>query len=120
MFYAEKNNGAYLNNKRIRVSKKNNIKECLFATGGKKEIISTLNTRKSGSAALDLAYVASGRYDGCFQNQLNLWDVAAGLILIKEAGGKINDLDLSQNENIEIFASNDSIHQKMLKNINNF
>ena len=72
MFYAEKNNGAYLNNKRIRVSKKNNIKECLFATGGKKEIISTLNTRKSGSAALDLAYVASGRYDGYFQNQLNL------------------------------------------------
>ena len=69
MFYAEKNNGAYLNNKRIRVSKKNNIKECLFATGGKKEIISTLNTRKSGSAALDLAYVAAGRFDGYFQKK---------------------------------------------------
>ena len=60
MFYAEKNNGAFLNNQRIRVSKKKNIDECLFATGGKMEIKSNLNTRKSGSAALDLAYIGSG------------------------------------------------------------
>ena len=120
MFYAEKNNGAYLNNKRIRVSKKNKIEQCLFATGGKKEIKTKLNIRKSGSAALDLAYIAAGRYDGYFQNELHLWDVAAGLILVKESGGRINDIDLSQNENIKIYASNNSIHEKMLKNIDKF
>ena len=81
MFYAEKNNGAYFNNQRIRVSKKKKIENCLFATGGKEEIKSNLNTRKSGSAALDMAYVAAGRYDGYFQNHLNLWDIAAGIII---------------------------------------
>ena len=70
MFFAEKNNGAYLNNKRIKVSRKKILEECLFATGGKKEIRSDLNTRKSGSAALDIAYVAAGRYDGYFQNNV--------------------------------------------------
>ena len=70
MFYAEKNGGAYFNNQRIRVSKKKNLEECLFSTGSKKEIKSDLNTRKSGSAALDIAYVAAGRYDGYFQNHL--------------------------------------------------
>ena len=72
MFYAEKNNGAYFNNKRMKVSKKKILEECLFATGGKKEIKSDLNTRKSGSAALDIAYVAAGRYDGYFQNSFKL------------------------------------------------
>ena len=71
MFYAEKDNGAFLNNQRIRVSSKKNLNECLFASGGKVEIKSKLNIRKSGSAALDLAYVASGRFDGYFQNELN-------------------------------------------------
>ena len=93
MFYAEKNNGAYFNNKRMKVSKKKILEECLFATGGKKEIKLDLNTRKSGSAALDIAYVAAGRYDGYFQNHLNLWDNAAGIIIVKEAGGKINEID---------------------------
>ena len=93
MFYAEKDNGAYLNNRRIRVSNKKKINECLFATGGQIEIESKLNMRKSGSAALDLAYVASGRFDGYFQNKLNIWDIGAGLILVLEAGGKINDID---------------------------
>ena len=67
MFYAEKNNGAYLNNKRIRVSKKNNIKECLFATSGTIEKKMEFSYRKSGSAALDMAYIACGRYDGYFK-----------------------------------------------------
>jgi len=120
MFYAEKDNGAYLNNKRIRVSKKNNIETCLFGTGGKKEIKSDLNTRKFGSAALDLAYVAAGRLDGYFQNDLNLWDIAAGLILIKESGGKVNEINLEKNDNIKISASNNSIHEKMLDNLDNF
>ena len=90
MFYAEKNNGSYLNNKRIRVSKRKNIDECLFATNGKKFKDVKLHNRKSGSAALDMAYVASGRYDGYFQENLNLWDIAAGLVLVKEAGGILN------------------------------
>ena len=120
MFYAEKNNGAYFNNQRIRVSKKKNIDQCLFATGGKKEISNNLNTRKSGSAALDLAYVGAGRYDGYFQNNLNIWDIAAGIIIVKEAGGKINDLSYSSNEDIQVFAGSNTIYEKMLENLNNF
>ena len=120
MFYAEKNNGAYLNNKRIRVSKKNNLDNCLFATGGKNEIKTKLNIRKFGSASLDLAYLAAGRYDGFFQKNLSLWDVAAGLILVKESGGKINEINLEKNNNVKICASNNSIHEKMLDNIDNF
>ena len=120
MFYAEKNNGAFFNNHRIRVSKKNKINECLFVTGGelKKEL--TLPYRKSGCAALDLAYVASGRYDGYFQRNLNLWDIAAGILLVKEAGGVINEIDLSINENIKIIASSPDINSKLLEKINNF
>ena len=120
MFYAEKNNGAYFNNQRIRVSKKKKIENCLFATGGKEEIKSNLNTRKSGSAALDMAYVAAGRYDGCFQDHLHLWDIAAGIILVKEAGGKINDIDFSNIEKIKMRAASNSINEKMLEKIDNF
>ncbi len=120
MFYAEKNNGAYFNNHRIRVSKKKKIENCLFATGGKEEIKSNLNTRKSGSAALDMAYVAAGRYDGCFQDHLHLWDIAAGIILVKEAGGKINDIDFSNIEKIKMRAASNSINEKMLEKIDNF
>tara|TARA_B100000073_G_scaffold342019_1_gene344406 strand:+ start:133 stop:873 length:741 start_codon:yes stop_codon:yes gene_type:complete len=120
MFYAEKNNGAFFNNHRIRVSKKNDLNECLFVTGGKLNREIELPYRKSGCAALDMAYVASGRYDGYFQNKLNLWDIAAGIILIKEAGGLINEIDLSINENIKVIASSTDIHEKMLEKLNNF
>ena len=117
MFYAEKNNGAYFNNQRIRVSKKKNLDECLFATGSKSENINSLNIRKTGCAALDMAYVGAGRYDGCFQN---IWDIAAGIIIIKEAGGKINDIDYSSSEVIKVLAGSNSIYDKMLENLNNF
>ena len=120
MFYAEKNNGAFFNNHRIRVSKKNNLNECLFVTGGKLNKEIELPYRKSGCAALDMAYVASGRYDGYFQNNLNLWDIAAGIILIKEAGGLINQIDLSINENLKVIASSTDINEKMLEKLNNF
>ena len=120
MFYAEKNNGAYFNNQRIRVSKKKILEECLFATGGKKEIKSDLNMRKSGSAALDIAYVAAGRYDGYFQNHLNLWDIAAGIIMVKEAGGKINEIDCSIIKDVSVKTSSNSIYEKMLEKLNNF
>ena len=120
MFYAEKNNGAFFNNQRIKVSKKKNIQSCLFGTGGKEKIETDLITRKSGSAALDMAYVAAGRYDGYFQNNLNLWDIAAGVIIIKEAGGAINEINLSENNNIKIRASSTAINEKMLKKLTNF
>ena len=120
MFYAEKDNGAFLNNQRIRVSSKKSLNECLFASGGKKEIKSKLNIRKSGSAALDLAYVASGRFDGYFQNELNLWDIAAGLILVTEAGGKTNKLDYTSINNLRVNAASNAIYEKMLENLDKF
>ena len=120
MFYAEKDNGAFFNNQRIRVSKKKEVNNCLFATGGLSKNDVDLPLRKSGSAALDIAYVAAGRYDGYFQNNLNLWDIAAGIIILKEAGGVINEIDLSQNKNIQIRASSMAIHEKMLEKLNNF
>jgi len=120
MFYAEKDNGAFLNNQRIRVSSKKSLNECLFASGGKKEIKSKLNLRKSGSAALDLAYVASGRFDGYFQNELNLWDIAAGLILVTEAGGKTNKLNHTSINNIRVNAASNAIYEKMLENLDKF
>ena len=120
MFYAEKNNGAYFNNQRIRVSKKNEINNCLFVTGGKIENEPDLPFRKSGCAALDMAYVASGRYDGYFQTNLKLWDIAAGIILVKEAGGILNNINLSTNENIKIIASSPDINAKLLEKLTNF
>ena len=120
MFYAEKNNGAYFNNQRIRVSKKKNLNECLFATGGKDKFSSSLNTRKSGSAALDMAYVGAGRYDGYFQNNLNIWDIAAGIIIIKEAGGILNEINLSDYKNIKVIASSNDISTKLNEKLINF
>jgi len=120
MFYAEKDNGAFFNNHRIRVSKKNEINDCLFATGGKIKKEPDIPYRKSGSAALDMAYVAAGRYDGFFQHDLNLWDIAAGIVLIKEAGGILNKIDLSVNKNIKVIASSDDINSKFLEKLNNF
>jgi myo-inositol-1(or 4)-monophosphatase len=120
MFYAEKDNGAFFNNQRIRVSKKKDLNVCLFATGGKTKEEIDLPIRKSGCAALDLAYVAAGRYDGYFQNNLSLWDIAAGIIILKEAGGMIDEIDLSQNKNIQIRASSMAINDKMLDKLKNF
>ena len=120
MFYAEKNKGAYFNNQRIRVSKKSNISECLFVTGGEIEFDYEFSFRKSGSAALDLAYVAAGRYDGYFQKKLNIWDIAAGIIILKEAGGLINQIDISNSKNIKIVASNVDINTKFSEKLNKF
>ena len=119
LFYAEKNNGAYFNNQRIRVSKKREINECLFAVG-KGKYNPDLICRRSGSAALDMAYVASGRFDGYFQNNLNLWDIAAGIIIVKEAGGIVNEIDLSSLKNIKVLASSAEINTKYIEKIDNF
>jgi myo-inositol-1(or 4)-monophosphatase len=130
MFSAEKGNGAYLNNSRIRVSKKNKIKDALIVTGGPKaaskikdkifsEYINVSNNvsnvRKFGSAALDLAYVACGRFDGYWQRELNYWDIAAGIIILKEAGGFLDFFEEDKNFPLKknILASNSLIHGKL-------
>ena len=130
MFYAEKGNGAYLNNSRIRVSKKNKIEDALIVTGGPKgtskikdkifsEYINVSNNvsnvRKFGSAALDLAYVACGRFDGYWQRELNYWDIAAGIIILKEAGGFLDFFEEDKNFPLKknILASNSLIHGKL-------
>ena len=120
MFYAEKNNGAFLNNHRIKVSKKNQINECLFVTGGKINFEPDIPYRKSGCAALDMAYLACGRYDGYFQHDLNLWDIAAGLILVKEAGGLLEEIDIAQTKKLKIVASTPDINSKLREKLANF
>ena len=120
MFYAEKNNGSYFNNQRIRVSNKNNLDECLFGTNIQGVKFSNLNVRCSGSAALDLAYVGAGRLDGFFQNNLNIWDIAAGLLIIDEAGGKINNFADNKISKISLMASSSNIFNKMMENLDNF
>ena len=120
MFYAEKNNGAYLNNQRIKVSKRNNIEDCMFAAGSKVGNNEGLLIRKSGCAALDMAYVAAGRYDGYFQKNLNLWDIAAGIVIVKEAGGILGKIDLANINDVKIVASNNSINNKLIQKLKNF
>ena len=120
MFYAEKNNGAYFNNQRIKVSKKNKIEDCLFVAGSKINYDNELLIRNSGCAALDMAYVASGRYDGYFQKNINLWDIAAGIIIVEEAGGILNKINLSSINDLKIIASNNSINNELVQKLKNF
>ena len=131
MFFAEKGNGAYLNNSRIRVSNKSDFKNSCLVTGGpkvnseKREFIFeeyqkisvevNSHVRKSGSAALDIAYVASGRYDGYWHREINYWDIAAGLILVKESGGFVESLNSNGflEKKIDIIATNSKIHKEL-------
>ena len=135
MFCAEKGNWAYLNNSRIRVSNKKKLKDALLVTGGPKgaskiknkiysEYINVSNNvsnvRKFGSAALDMAYVACGRFDGYWQRELNYWDIAAGVIILREAGGFIDffEDDISYPLKKNILASNSNIHDELKGLIN--
>ena len=120
MFFAEKDKGAYLNNQRLRVSNKNSIDDCLFSSNHEGVKFSNLNMRYSGCTALDLAYVASGRLDGFFHNKINLWDIAAGEILVKEAGGIVNDIRKFNMNKINIKASSAAINNQMLKVLRDF
>ena len=120
MYYSEKNKGAFLNNQRLRVSKKSSLDDCLFSSNHEGVKFSNLNMRYSGCAALDLAYVASGRLDGFFHNKINIWDVAAGVLMVEEAGGIVNDLNKFNNNNIDIRASSGAISHKMLEKLKNF
>jgi len=135
MFCAEKGNGAYLNNSRIRVSNKKQLKDALLVTGGPKgaskikdkifsEYINVSynvsNVRKFGSAALDMAYVACGRFDGYWQRELNYWDIAAGIVILKEAGGFVDFFEDEPNSPLKknILATNSNIHGELKELIN--
>jgi len=122
IFYAEKKNGSYFNNHRIRVSNKNDIEDCLFSSDqqGLKSIFPKLNMRSSGCAALDLAYVGSGRLDGFFHNKINLWDIAAGILIVQEAGGTTNDFSKYKYDSIDIRAASSNIYAKMMEKLDNF
>ena len=131
LFCAEKGGGAFLNNSRIRVSKKNKLKDSLLVTGGpkfsskiKKNIFSEFlklseathsPIRKFGIAALDIAYVACGRFDGYWQREINYWDISAGIIILKEAGGFIDFFEKDNNAPLKrnILASNSYIHEEL-------
>ncbi len=136
MFVAEKGNGSYLNNQRMRVSSRSKLKDCIVFTGGpkleskNKELAIEeykkfsskvlIPIRKLGSASLDMAYVAAGRCDGFWQRNLNYWDIAAGIILVKEAGGFVTDFEGENRyvENKTILATNSKISKEMIEVLN--
>ena len=108
LFWAEKGQGAYLNDKRLRVAGRNDMRDALFACGtpfhGKGDhkkalaeiervIAKTAGIRRFGAASLDLAYVAAGRFDGYWERDLGIWDISAGAVLVREAGGIVNEVD---------------------------
>jgi len=136
MFVAEKGNGSYLNNQRMRVSSRSKLKDCIIFTGGPKRESKDINLaleeyknfsskvlvpiRKFGSASLDIAYVAAGRCDGFFQRNLNYWDIAAGIVIVKEAGGFVTDFN-GENEYIKnktILVTNAKINKEMVEVLN--
>jgi len=133
MFAAEKGNGSYMNNQRIRVSSRSKLKDCIIFTGGPKygsadrelsmEEYNKFSSkvlipiRKLGSGALDMAYVAAGRCDGFWSRNLNYWDIAAGIILVKEAGGFVTDFK-GKNDyilNKSILVTNSRINKEMIE-----
>jgi myo-inositol-1(or 4)-monophosphatase len=137
LFIAEKNSGAYMNDKKINVSNSSDLLESVLATGFgyalaenpdphieifKKLSLKTEAVRRAGSAAMDLAYTASGIFDGFWESSLNPWDTAAGVILVQEAGGYVTDYfgnpyTLSSKT---IVASNKAIHPQIIEITKNF
>lgn len=132
MFIAEKGEGAYMNDQRLRVSARHKMIECVFATGipfgGGKYLPATLKdlanlmpqcagVRRWGAAALDLAYVAAGRYDGYWERGLHIWDIAGGVLIVKEAGGFIEPIREGQSllEDGQMIAANPDIFPAFAK-----
>lgn len=137
MFWAEKGAGAWLNDsRRIRVSGRRHMNEAVFATGvpfGAKKTLPAMmkdlanlmpacaGVRRWGAAALDLAYVAAGRFDGYWERELNSWDVAAGVLLVKEAGGMVSGIREDQDpiEDGALIAGNEGLFEQFRKTIRN-
>ena len=135
MFWAERGRGAFLNGQRLRVSTRRDITESVFATGipykGRgdhavflKELENVMavaaGVRRFGSAALDLAYVAAGRYEGFWERGLHSWDIAAGVIIVREAGGFISDF-LGKDTSLEsgdVIAANSELHLPLRQILN--
>jgi myo-inositol-1(or 4)-monophosphatase len=132
MYVAEKGHGAYLNDKRLRVAARKKLNETILATGipflGRPghEIFaselavvmdSTAGVRRFGAASLDLAYVAAGRFDGYWERGLHAWDVAAGILLVREAGGVVTDLNGGSDavHGGQVLAANEYLHPLYLK-----
>jgi len=132
MFFAEKGAGAWMNDKRLRVSGRHKMIESIFATGlpfgGRADLPLTLQdlarlmpacagVRRWGSAALDMAYVAAGRYEGFWERRLNAWDLAAGVILVREAGGLIQPLTPGKDilEDGEVICANEPMFDGFAK-----
>lgn len=132
MFWAERGKGAHLNSRRIRVSGRDKLEESVFATGipfkgrdghepflGQLEQVMAVSAgvRRFGAAALDLAYVAAGRFDGFWEQGLSPWDMAAGIVLLREAGGMVSDFTNRQRmlEKGEIIATNSTLHTQLQK-----
>ena len=130
-FFAEKGSGAFFNNSRIRVTKKNKLKDSILVTGGPKfdspkknaifqeyiqvSNLTEANIRKFGSAALNLGYVAAGRFDAYWEWELNLWDIAAGIVILKEAGGYVELIEPGNPSSFKrnVIATNSSIHEEL-------
>lgn len=132
MFFAEKGAGAWMNDQRLRVSGRNRMIESIFATGlpfgGRSDLPETLQdlarllpgcagVRRWGAASLDLAYLAAGRYDGFWERRLQPWDIAAGIILAREAGGLVAPIDPAGHiiNDGEILAANEAIFDQFAK-----
>ena len=133
MFTAEKGNGSYINNQRMRVSSRSDLKDCIIFSGGprydsenreltfkeykKFSLKVGIPIRKFGSGALDMAYVAAGRCDGFWSRDLNYWDIAAGIILVREAGGYVTDFngENKYNQNKTLMAGNSKINREMIE-----
>jgi len=132
MFWAEKGVGAYLNDKRLRVSARRELKDAVFATGipfaassvpNRLAFARTLSTlipqvagiRRFGSAALDLAWTAAGRYDGYWEMGIKPWDIAAGMLIVREAGGYATDGDGKDTLSGTVVAANPHLHPKLLE-----
>lgn len=133
-FTAERGKGAFLNDRRIRVAGRKNLDDTIAVTGiphrgrsGHEQFINeqrrvmeaTAGIRRSGSAALDLAWVAAGRYDSYWERGIKAWDIAAGSIIVREAGGKVTDLegDDKMLTKGHVLAANLPIHKEMLKTL---
>lgn len=136
-YWAQKGKGAYKNGKKIHVSKRKKLSECIFATGFpfrhkelteiyseifKKLFPEIIDLRRMGSAAQDLVYVAEGIFDGFFEYKLSFWDIAAGSLIVEEAGGVVSEFDGSENYKItgNIIASNKNIYPFLLKILKKF